>query len=144
MFAPNPRGKFRSNLFKGLRRQGRGALVALRRERNSQSLEKGRKGKLVAEATNLENPPARRGSPVCDAKTLLVQHKRRAPHPSLAKARATFPTGEGLRKKANKPLDKSKFETNKKEQSDFSVVLNGEFANTKFRQRTCFLCRFVL
>ena len=31
-----------------------------------------------------------------------------------------------------------------KKPTTFSVVLNGEFANTKFRQRTCFLCRFVV
>ena len=26
----------------------------------------------------------------------------------------------------------------------FAVILNGEFASTKYRQRDCFLCRFVL
>ena len=31
----------------------------------------------------------------------------------------------------------------KKELLRFSVVLNGELAGTKFRQRTCFLFRFV-
>ena len=32
----------------------------------------------------------------------------------------------------------------KKEHTLFAVVFNGETGDTKLRQRTCFLCRFVL
>ena len=56
----------------------------------------------------------------------FIQHKRRAPHPSLAKARATFPTGEGLRRKR---FSGSTAATNRGLRSKYGVLRRNRFVD---------------
>ena len=52
---------------------------------------------------------------------------------------------DSVAKKSSQRIESAeRFHKAKKEIPFFFVVLNGEIASTKSRQRACFLCRFVL